>query len=145
MSGFIISQNISVAEVDFFLNRLQGNWKMEDAEVYEVWKIGNDSTFYADVYKLNKADTLRTELVSIIKEKDEVFYQAQVFDQNNSQPVRFLLVHQSDSILSFENKDHDFPQLIEYKFIDDTSLRATISGMVDDNLKRIEFHYHKIQ
>ena len=84
-------------------------------------------------------------MVTIILEESDVYYQAQVFDQNNSEPVRFLLTEKSENRLRFENLNHDFPQVIEYYLKNDSVLNAAVSGNINNEYQEIKFNYKKIK
>jgi hypothetical protein len=53
-------------------------------------------------------------------------YEATVSDQNSGKPVRFKLIGLTDNKMIFFNPEHDFPKKVEYEFLDDNHLLATV-------------------
>jgi len=46
---------------------------------------------------------------------------------------------------SFENKAHDFPNMITYELTSDDQLVATIQGILNNKPEKISFNYLKIK
>ncbi|WP_162128328.1 DUF6265 family protein [Flavobacterium phycosphaerae] len=112
------------------MNWLIGNWenKMPEGILTESWKKENDSTFSGESYFINPKDTVHFESIRLIQKEDELIYTATVPGQNDDEPVDFKLTSDTESIFTFENPAHDYPQKITYKKVDANNLVATISG-----------------
>ncbi|MES1218142.1 MAG: DUF6265 family protein [Bacteroidota bacterium] len=109
---------------------LIGTWenKTKKGSNYETWTRISEDELHGKSYILKGKDTLVFESISLLQEKDKLFYIPTVKGQNNNLPVRFTLKTISSTELVFENPEHDFPQLITYRKINIDSLVAAISG-----------------
>jgi len=110
---------------------LLGDWEKKDSlgTLVEIWRKEDDSTFVGKSYYLqNDKDTLLSEQIELIQEKDHLIYRATVVGENNDEPVPFQLTKAEDSLLIFENPKHNYPQKIEYKLKKSRTLVAAISG-----------------
>lgn len=126
------------------LSKLQGNWKMEmgeDAAVIESWIKINDTLYTGKSYEVTKGDSVLSETVNLYVSGDEIFYVPVVQDQNQQQPVLFRLSGNEKDKFSFENPEHDFPTKIVYVFKDAKTMDATISGLVNGEMRSLEFNY----
>jgi hypothetical protein len=112
------------------LNWLVGNWeqKLPDGTLQENWTKENDSTFNGNSYFINAKDTVHFESIKLVQKAEELIYIATVAGQNNDGPIGFKLTSDTENSFTFENPDHDYPQKITYKKVNDTNLMATISG-----------------
>ncbi|MFN3754927.1 DUF6265 family protein [Flavobacterium sp.] len=113
------------------MNWLLGLWESKTPEglLTETWTKVNDSTFSGQTYFIkNEKDTLHSESIILTQSKDQLIYRPTVKGQNNDEPVDFKLTSELENSYSFENPNHDYPQKIVYKKVNDTSLVATISG-----------------
>lgn len=110
------------------LNFLEGTWKMESKENYETWKVINDSEFEGNSYKIRAEKKTITEYLSIKEEEGKIIYTAKVLNQNNAQPIAFVLNNEVKNKISFENLTHDFPKKIQYTKLDETTLFVEVLG-----------------
>jgi len=131
------SQNIALND----LNWIIGNWKI-DKNQFEVWSKLNDSILHGINFNINNnSDTIINEFISIVKRGDIFVFIAKVKGQNDGKEAEFVLSKKSTKRnLIFENKYHDFPKKIIYKFISNTNLKASIEG----NGKKIEFNFLRL-
>jgi len=74
---------------------------------------------------------------------DKLLYIPIVSDQNSGEPTVFTEVSFSDTLIAFENMEHDFPQRITYRKTSDTTLLAFIEGEIDEQQQRIDYPYTK--
>lgn len=125
------------------LHQLAGSWKMATSKgiLFEVWKIKDDSTMVSKSFRINGTDTIPQETVELSLRNNITRFTSTVADQNNQQPVTFILIHSNDGKYVFENKAHDFPQQIFYTLAGNNSLLAGISGRINDTYKEILFNF----
>lgn len=135
-------QNSKQSEHHQFFNKLIGEWQLEDMPVVEKWGYV-DGQFRASVIVTSGADQMVTEEIIIIENDDGIFYEADVEDQNNGEPVLFKMIFSDENKIIFENKKHDFPQRIIYEFLDENKLIASIEGSLDGESKLIDFNYSR--
>ncbi|HRB72698.1 MAG TPA: DUF6265 family protein, partial [Flavobacterium sp.] len=68
-----------------------------------------------------------------------------VKDQNNNQPVHFIAKISSENQLIFENRQHDFPQMITYTKTGTNTLTAEISGSKNGQERKQSFPMKRIK
>ena len=119
-----------------------GEWKLEDKPIIEKWSYV-DGLFKGSVFAISGADKVITEEIRILENDDGIFYEANVEDQNQGEPVLFKLIISEEYKVIFENKEHDFPQRITYELIDNNKLIATIEGLSHGESKSITFDYSR--
>lgn len=106
---------------------LQGKWKVEGRESYEVWETEGDGlTGYA--YKMVDGkqqikETLRVELTDGVP-----VYRATVPNQNDGATIPFTQNLAEQEVLSFENPDHDFPVKVRYHQVNSDRLFVQVLG-----------------
>jgi hypothetical protein len=138
---FIISVSCSV-KPDRDIDKAEwiiGLWehKVADGYQYEEWIKINNCEFSGRGYHVQNNDTTLFETVQLIQRQDSLFYIATVSNQNNKQPIPFLLKTATDTSLLFENREHDFPQTIKYSVFKTDSLQATICGEINGEEREI--------
>ncbi len=126
---------------------LLGNWQhiTEDGINLEHWERKNDSTFIGSSCVLIGQDTASAETLVLEQRHDTVTYNPTVRNQNHNQSVKFTLTKATDSLLVFENLQHDFPQKISYGRISEDSIIAEISGKLKGKETVISFPYTKVK
>lgn len=124
---------------------LLGNWGNSSAEgtVCEFWNLTNDSTWSGNGYFIKEKDTLSKEILSLELRMGKLFYIPSVNNQNGGLPVSFKEKTLSDSLIVFENPEHDFPQFITYRLIRSDSIVAEISGKIKGEAQSQVFAYSK--
>jgi hypothetical protein len=127
------------------LSIIEGRWSMkfESGEVFEEWKRVNDTLFEGKSYEVSDSDTNLSESVKLINATTGIYYIPLVPDQNNSEPVSFLLTASDKNKFVFENPEHDFPSTIIYEFVNATRLKATVFGKVNGSERSLDFDYIK--
>jgi len=113
------------------MNWLIGEWENKSADglLTETWIKDNDSTFSGKTYFIkNEKDTVHSESIVLTQSKEDLIYRPTVKGQNNDEPVDFKLTSELENSFTFENLQHDYPQKITYKKVNDNSLVASISG-----------------
>ncbi|HEX3276493.1 MAG TPA: DUF6265 family protein, partial [Gemmatimonadales bacterium] len=59
-------------------------------------------------------------------------------------PAEFTSVSVSDSGVTFENLDHDFPQRVRYRRAGPDSLLARVEGLRRGTLRGVDFGYRRM-
>lgn len=122
--ALLISLKITAQILPTFLH---GTWKLENKDTYEHWDIMNENTLKGLSYKTNQGKFIVTEYLEINKTEEGIVYTATVLNQNRGEGIDFKL-ERSDSIFSFENKDHDFPKFIQYTQVSENSIKVKIGS-----------------
>lgn len=119
---------------------LAGTWKRamenEHEVAYEIWKSEGDHLKGLGVV-INNKDTVFVEDLRIFEDAGTLYYGASTSD--NEEEILFKHSGVSDGYHVFENKEHDFPKFIKYKW-NDSELHATVG---DDN-RQLEFIFTKV-
>jgi hypothetical protein len=129
------------------LRALAGRWKMETrgGKLFEEWKVLEEGKLNGRSYKLVGSDTIALEKVLLQLDGTTISYIPTVGGQNNNQPVTFNMSASSDNSFTFENKQHDFPQRVIYRFVNNDSLVARTEGTVNGKLKSSDFYYSRVK
>ena len=128
---FTYSSKDNLDQVQF----LEGIWKTENKETYEVWKKNTDGTMDGYSYKIKSGEKMVSEYLTIKMIDGNLTYQARVPNQNNGQTIPFVLNKTVKDQLSFENLNHDFPKKIQYKLIDAQTILVSVLGGGDKGFK----------
>jgi len=127
------------------LDWLIGKWVMQTPEgvITEEWLQPVSDTQWSGLsYMVSQAgDTSFSEQIRLSYQGDSLFYLPVVSNQNDGKAVSFAERSFSDSLIVFENRNHDFPQRIMYKRISDTSILASIEGIRNGQNRKEEFAY----
>jgi hypothetical protein len=128
------------------LSWLLGKWeyKTADGTITEEWIKPSDTELNGKSFLITpKGDTPFHENIRLSYNNERLSYLPTVPNQNEGKEVSFMEKSFSDSLIIFENKNHDFPQRIIYKRLTDSSLLAAIEGDINGERKREEFSYVK--
>ena len=119
---------------------LDGSWiRSNDEEgnsTYEYWKKNSDSEYTGLGCTLQGSDTIFKEELRLIKTGEE--WSLEVTGVNEA-PTLFLVIDHTDNSFKCENKDNEFPKLIEYS-VHNNILLAKIS----DEETEISFSFDKL-
>jgi hypothetical protein len=127
-----------------FFEKLPGKWQLQNSTTIEKWEKNGD-LFMATIYKQLGKESLVTERIRLTEREGEIYYEATVRGQNKEKPVLFKLIESGNDKVVFENKTHDFPQKITYRFTSDDKLLATIEGIMNGKAEKIDFKYSRIR
>lgn len=125
------SANDTIDQIKF----LEGTWKTENKESYEVWKSKDDGTMEGQAYKMKAGEKIITEYLSIKLIDGRLTYEAKALGQNNNQTISFVLNPAVKDQLSFENLSHDFPKKIQYKVLDGSTILVSVLGDGDKGFR----------
>lgn len=120
---------------------LIGTWQNKTSKgiLYESWSQPNQHKLSGMSFFIEDQDTTVLETIQLIQENDRLLYIPTVQNQNDALPVRFVSTRVTEKEMVFENKNHDFPQVITYVIITEDSLVASISGVVSGKERRQTF------
>ncbi len=124
---FITCQQIySMGDLHF----LEGTWKVEGKEQYEIWEI-DDNGLSGCMYIITPSGKEKQEILTIKTIENQIVYEATVPDQNEGKTIRFTLNREIKNYFSFENSEHDFPKKIQYEYLNENKLVVRVMG--DEN------------
>lgn len=127
---------------------LTGNWGFttEEGSLTENWVKVNDSVYHGESYFVTpKKDTVFAETVVLDEVAGKMTYTVSVPGQNDEKPVRFGLTKITDTEMTFENPQHDYPNKIVYTQAKPDSLVAVIYGKQKGEEKSETFTMKKIK
>jgi hypothetical protein len=126
---------------------LIGTWenKTQRGSVYETWNKVSNIELAGKSYIVKEKDTIVFENVKLIQIQDTLFCIPTVKNQNDGLPVRFAIKIISNTQLVFENRQHDFPQIISYTKINTDSLVAQISGIKNGQERKQLFPMKRVK
>ena len=143
VSGWTVQQHSKIKKAEW----LVGTWvnRTQRGDIYETWSKKTSLELSGKSYLLKANDTIVLETVQLIEEANSMLYIPVVKNQNEGLPVRFTDRTVSDSVMIFQNLEHDFPQVISYTRINADSLVAEISGTRDGKERRIKFPMKRVK
>jgi hypothetical protein len=113
---------------------MAGIWSnsMGGEQTVEVWSLPERGVMKGHGANIRDGRTLFWESLNMVEENGSVTYVP--FPDGRANSVTFALTKQAPGLLVFENPDHDFPQLIQYRLIapDHLAIHLTGSGRVLD-------------
>jgi hypothetical protein len=138
-----IKRNNDISRIEW----LVGTWEQATSRgsIYETWRKTDENELTGKSYKLKNNDTIIFETIRLVQDDGRLSYIPAVKDQNRGAPIRFNERIASETLLVFENKEHDFPQVISYTKIGKDSLMAEISGMRKEKEEHRYFPMHRIR
>ncbi len=121
----------SQAKTAFNISALEGTWirHEEGKTTTETWQSNGDNKWKALSQTADSSGKIVfSENVLLEKRNDVLNYCVTTPNQNDALEVCFSLVSSDEKRMRFENKAHDFPQVICYEWIDKNNLLAYIEG-----------------
>jgi hypothetical protein len=122
---------------------LIGKWigKSSDNTVFhERWYSESEKIMIGIGRATVGTDTIFAETLKIEKIENSFYYIATV--PANDGPVLFKAIEMVDGKLIFENKEHDFPQVIKYE-MEENVLHVTLEGKHEGQNAREEIYYQR--
>lgn len=123
-----------------------GKWTQTEpdgAYSLETWEQAGPTRLTGWAFTLMGKDTVFQERMSLDHDGKDVYFTATANPKEG--PVRFQLTSLKDQHAIFENKTHDYPQMIEYKAVADSGLQARISGVKNGQYGAKEFPLKKVR
>ena len=123
-----------------------GKWTQTEADgavSFEEWTRNENGQVLGHSFTLMKADTVFEERMELAEEDEQIYYVVTV--KGNEGPVRFRMAESTASSATFENKAHDFPQIIYYETRGDSGLYARISGTRNGQYGKVEFPLKRVK
>ncbi len=122
---------------------LVGKWKMDTdkMEMYEEWKKDNDRLI-GESYMIQTGQKKITENLFVQNFAGQWAYIALPKGQAIT---LFALTEAENNKFVFENKEHDFPQKIIYKYNGDKTIIVSISGEKDGKVKSTSLKLIKVK
>ena len=107
-----------------------GDWEVQgkDTTTYESWNAINDTLFEGYNFSVHDKDTMMREHLWMESRDNKVILSAKVFNHNHDRRIFFTLTMKNMSNARFENKNHDFPTMIEYRRSGGHFLEVTIKN-----------------
>lgn len=123
----IINGNSQMKSLESF-SWLLDKWVNSEGEShsYESWEKINDTLFIGESKSIKNGKEIFREKLELSKIGEDIIYIADVV--HNPKPVQFKLTNFTDSSVTFENLQHDFPQKIYYELRNASTLYAKIEG-----------------
>jgi uncharacterized protein DUF6265 len=123
---------------------LQGCWQLNSPRrvVEENWTAPRANSMLGVGGTFRNDSLVEYELVVIRQGPNGLTYQAHPSGQPSA---TFTAQTATDSSVVFENRAHDFPQVVGYRRIRSDSLVAWIEGPMGGQTRRIEFPYARVR
>ena len=106
------------------------NWEKQDSVTYKV--VG----YFMDV---DNEDTLFRQRMKLQKTRKGVVMFYDVKNQNDNKIVEFLLTKEENNVYTFENSFRDYPSIVTYKIMSDTSINVVMHGFKNGIEKSEDF------
>jgi hypothetical protein len=146
LSGFLLA----VSSIGVFsqakpavndLRWMAGCWELNRPNrqtfVNEQWMIPMGNSMLGMSRTVRDGKLAEFEYLRIVQKGDEISYIA--LPSANEEPETFKMSAWSKTQVTFENKEHDFPQRIIYTLNPDGTMLAAVEGSVRDRPRRNEF------
>ena len=121
------------------LNWLAGSWIDEDSVFIEEWHLTTDGILEGSVVPYKGSEPEVLEDLQIIERNDNIIYRVFLIDNINW--TEFILTSTKNETWIFENPEHDFPKIIEYKKLNNNEIRIRVEG----SERSLEFTYFRLQ
>jgi len=131
---YFLTQSCSILDITRTnlndLDWLVGEWHSADSTnvTIEKWEKLSDITYegIGETKAIKTNQIINYESLRLVFMSDDIFYVAKV--SHNKYPVAFKLINTDNSILVFENQDHDFPTKITYEKVEKNRMSVTVGN-----------------
>ena len=135
--------NIELGGKATSINWVTGNYilKSDYGNYYENWKKEDSNTYYGIGYFMDveNIDTLFRQQMKLQQTPKGVFMYYNVKNQNDNKIVEFRLTKNENNVFTFENPFRDYPSIVIYKMLSDTTINVVMNGFKNGKEKREDF------
>jgi hypothetical protein len=125
------------------INWISGNYMLKSnyGNYSENWKKIDSVTYYGLGYFMDaeNTDTLFRQRMKLHQTSEGVFMYFNVKNQNDNKDVEFRLTKQENKVFTFENPFRDYPSIVIYKILSDTSVNVVMNGFKNGKEKKEDF------
>lgn len=120
-----------------------GEWEVKgkDTATYEFWEEISDTLYEGINFIVHEEDTFMREHLWLESRAGKVMLSAKVYGHNEDRRIFFTNTLKTLDKARFENKEHDFPTVIQYRKSGTHFLEATVCNDTDTNM----INMHKIE
>jgi hypothetical protein len=122
---------------------ISGNYSLKSnhGNYFENWEVVDSATHHGFGYFMDtdNEDTLFRQSMKLIETTDGVYMYFNVKNQNDNKDVEFRLTKQENKRFTFENPFRDYPSIITYKILSDTSVNVVMNGFKNGEEKKEDF------
>jgi hypothetical protein len=137
------AQECGVSEVWQQFAYLNGQWKVENSNMIEVWETREEDVMLGKSYSINGRDSILNEVIQLYFDGQNILYSARVKEQNQGNAVLFKLSSCKNNTFLFTNREHDYPQTIGYRKISNDKMLVWIEGNYNGKPKKSEWAMKK--
>lgn len=120
-----------------------GNYTLQSdyGKYYENWQKVDSATYSGFGYFMDadNEDTLFRQSMKLQQTREGVFMFFNVKNQNDNKEVEFRLTKQDNKTYTFENAFRDYPSIVTYKIVSDTSINVVMHGFKNGKEKKEDF------
>jgi hypothetical protein len=133
----------STSKKEPLINWVTGNYTLNSdyGKYYENWEKQDSVTYLGLGYFMDaeNEDTLFRQRMRLHQTDKGVVMYYHVKNQNDNKIVEFSLTKQENNIFTFENSFRDYPSIVTYKILSDTSINVVMNGFKNGAEKSEDF------
>lgn len=120
------------------LKAFSGTWQQRDKLKYEKWALVSPTESIGVAYDMSSGNTMIEENIRLFKADDNWVYEVRMAS-SQAPPVKFTMIPDKTTKLRFVNEKNDYPQVIKYFMLTDTTMKAEISDIKGGNVNKFDF------
>jgi hypothetical protein len=128
---------------------INGNYILKSSygTYYENWENDDSLDFKGFGYYMDSTntDTLFRQAMNLENTPKGIFMYFNVKNQNDNKTVEFKLTKEENNSYTFENPFRDYPSIIIYKILNDSTVNVVMRGFKNENEKKEDFIITKIK
>lgn len=125
------------------LSWVTGNYTLQSeyGKYYENWQKLDSTTYFGLGYfmDVDNEDTLFRQRMKLQQTPEGLFMFFNVKNQNDNKDVEFRLTKQDNNTYTFENAFRDYPSIITYKILTDSTINVVMHGFKNGKEKKEDF------
>ncbi len=125
------------------INWISGNYRLKSdyGNYFETWEKIDSVTYYGFGYFMDteNTDTLFRQRMRLHQTPEGVFMYFNVKNQNDNKDVEFRLTKQENRVFTFENPFRDYPSIVSYKILSDSTVNVVMNGFKNGQVKKEDF------